>query len=109
MDGTALVLVDIQAGAFGGYGVLPIDDADRLLRHAAALLAAARAAGAPVVHIQHCAEPGGLFAQDAPGWPIAAQVRPEGDEPVVRKRASNAFEDTTSTPCFESAASRASW
>lgn len=91
----ALVLVDIQAGAFGGCGIPAVDGAERLLQNAAALLEAARTSGTPVVHIQHCARPGEVFAEGAPGWPIATQVRPQPDEPVVRKHASNAFEDTT--------------
>jgi nicotinamidase-related amidase len=48
----------------------------------------------PIIHIQHCADPGEAFAEGAPGWPIFPALAPEGSEPVVRKRARNAFEGT---------------
>ena len=93
-EATALILVDLQAGAFGGHGIPAVDRPDRLLGNARALLQAARAAGLPVVHIQHCARPGEVFAEGASGWPIVAPLTPAGGEPVVRKRAADAFEGT---------------
>lgn len=94
MTATALILVDLQTGAFDGRRLPPIDDGDRLLKNARALLEEARASRIPVVHVQHCARPGDVFAPDAPGWPIAAPVAPRGGELVVQKRASDAFEGT---------------
>lgn len=91
---TALILVDLQAAAFGGLGIPAVDRADRLLGNARSLLEVARATGVPVVHIQHCAPPGEVFAEGAPGWPIFPPLGPEGSEPVVQKRASDAFEGT---------------
>lgn len=93
-DATALILVDLQTGAFGGCGIPATHDADLLLRNAYALLREARASGVPVVHVQHCASHGEVFEEGAPGWPILPQLRPEAGEAVVRKRASNAFEGT---------------
>ena len=90
----ALILVDLQMGAFGGHGIPPAHEADGLLTNALALLWEARASDVPVVHIQHCARPGEVFAEDAPGWPISPVLRPEAGERVVRKRAGNAFENT---------------
>jgi nicotinamidase-related amidase/GNAT superfamily N-acetyltransferase len=97
MEATALVLVDLQAAAFGGHGIPAVHDPDLLLGNVRALLQAARMSALPVVHIQHCAAPGSpgeAFAEGAPGWPIFPAVGPEGSEPVVRKRARNAFEGT---------------
>jgi len=93
-EATALVLVDLQTGAFGGCGIPPTHDADLLLQNAYALLREARASGVPVVHIQHCAGRGEVFEEGAPGWPILPQLMPEPGEAVVPKRASNAFEGT---------------
>jgi len=93
-DITALVLIDLQAAAFGGFGIPAVDRPDLVLRNARALLQAARASGIPIVHVQHCAPSGEAFAEGAPGWPIVAPVAPEGSEPVVRKRARDAFEGT---------------
>jgi Isochorismatase family len=52
------------------------------------------AASLPVVHIQHCARAGEVFAEGALGWLIFEPVEPEGSEPVVRKRAADAFGET---------------
>jgi nicotinamidase-related amidase len=93
-EATALILVDLQAGAFGGHGIPAVDRPERLLGNARSLLQAARASGLPVVHIQHCASPGEVFAEGASGWPIVAPLTPAGGEPVVRKRASDAFDGT---------------
>lgn len=94
MAATALILVDLQTAAFGGHGIPPVHDPDLLVGNVGALLQAARTAALPIVHIQHCAAPGDAFAEGAPGWPIFPPVGPEGSEPVVRKRAGNAFEGT---------------
>jgi nicotinamidase-related amidase len=92
-EATALVIVDLQQAVFGGHGIPAAHEADRLLGNAA-LLQEARASGVPVVHIQHCGAAGEAFEEGAPGWAIAPRLRPAVNEPVVRKRASNAFEDT---------------
>jgi nicotinamidase-related amidase len=94
MNAPALILVDLQAAAFGGFGIPALHDPDLLLGNARTLLYSARASSVPVIHIQHCADPGEAFAEGAPGWPIVPPLAPEGSEPVVRKRAGNAFEGT---------------
>lgn len=91
---TALVLVDVQTAAFGGAGIPPMHQADRLLQNTLALLRHARRSGIPVVHIQHCGDPGTAFAEGAPGWAILPAVSPMREEALVRKRARNAFEST---------------
>lgn len=93
-EATALLIVDLQQAVFGGHGIPPAHQADRLLRNASALLREARASGVPVVHIQHCGAAGEAFEEGASGWPIAPRLRPVASERVVRKRASNAFEGT---------------
>ncbi len=94
MNETALLIVDLQNAVFGGHGIPPAHDADLLLRKASTLLEEARAAGVPVVHVQHCAGSGEAFAEGTPGWLIAPPLRPAAGERVVQKRASNAFEGT---------------
>jgi nicotinamidase-related amidase len=91
---SALLLVDLQTGAFDGQAFPPVHSSDLLLRNVGMLLETARASAVPVVHIQHCARAGEPFAEEAPGWPIFAPVAPREGELVVRKRASDAFEGT---------------
>ena len=93
-EAAVLLLVDLQQATFGGCGIPPAHQADVLLQKTEALLQEARASGVPVVHVQHCADAGEAFAEGAPGWPIAPRLSPVGREPLVQKRARNAFEGT---------------
>ena len=91
---TALLVIDIQRGAFDGVRCPVIDRAAELVANASALVAAARAAGMPVVFIQHCDEPGEAFEADTPHGEFHEDLSPKPGEAVVRKRASSAFENT---------------
>ena len=91
---TALLVIDIQRGAFDGVRCPVIDRAAELVANASALVAAARAAGMPVVFIQHCDEPGEAFEADTPHGEFHEDLSPQPGEAVIRKRASSAFENT---------------
>lgn len=59
------------------------------------LLAAFRAARAPVFHIRHrSARPGSSFAPDGPGYPVKNEARELAGEPVVTKEVNSAFIST---------------
>ena len=87
---STLVVIDAQNEYLDGKLALP--GARPAL--AAWLLGRARAAGAPVVHVQHRGRPGGLFDLDARGGAIVDTVRPANGEPVVHKPLPNAFAQT---------------
>src|SRR5262245_8865763 len=87
----ALLLIDIQQGMFGPHEVC--HEPERLLANAAGLLARARAAGAPVFHVQHCEE-GGPFAPNSAAWQIRPEVAPRDGEPVTEKWACSSFYKT---------------
>jgi nicotinamidase-related amidase len=89
----ALLVIDLQAGAFDGAKCDPIDSGERLLRHAAQLIAAARSAGLPVLHVQH-GEPTGVLVHGTPQWEIHPDVAPLPGEARVAKQAFSAFENT---------------
>lgn len=88
----ALVIIDAQ----NEYrtGALPLPGVDAAVVEIAALLDRARAAGAPVVHVQHKGKPGGAFDQDAEGGHIMREVAPACAETVVNKPLPNAFAST---------------
>jgi nicotinamidase-related amidase len=92
LAGATLVIIDAQNEYLDGKlalpGVKPAVDA------LARLLAKARAAGAPVVHIQHKGRPGGLFDLEGRGGAIIDAVKPAGGEAVVTKPLPNAFAQT---------------
>jgi nicotinamidase-related amidase len=91
---TAVLLIDMQNAVFDGRQIPPAHDATRLLENARALLGAARDAGVPVVHIQHCGEPDEPLEEGGPGWPIYAPLASRPGEPVIHKRFASAFEAT---------------
>ena len=88
----AVVLIDCQneyvKGPLALPGVAPaLDQVERLLTRA-------RAAGAPILHVQHQGKPGGAFdVENERGW-FAPQAAPGGGERVVRKALPNAFANT---------------
>ena len=94
MPNTALLVIDIQRGAFDGARCPAIDRATELIANAGALIAAARAAGTPVLFIQHCDEPGEAFEADTPHGEFHEALSPQPGDAVIRKRASSAFENT---------------
>lgn len=93
MKQAALLVIDVQNGAFDGVRCPPISDADRLLSNARRLIDAAREAGAPVVFIQHC-DTAGAFEEGTPHWQLHPMLSTHAGDAVVTKRQSSAFEGT---------------
>lgn len=92
LGAAVLVIVDAQ----GEYreGKLPLEGIGPAVERLAALLAAARAAGTPVIHIAHKGRAGGLFDREGPGGAILPEVAPRDGEAVVEKGLPNAFAGT---------------
>ena len=88
----ALVIIDIQQDYFPG-GANPLVDPEAAAEAAATLLGHFRAAGEPVVHIQHIWDaPDATFMRPGtPGFEIHPLVAPLPGEPLVQKEAPNAF------------------
>jgi nicotinamidase-related amidase len=92
---TALLVIDVQRGAFDGARCPPIANGQALLARVAELIAAARAGGVPVLHVQHLEDVAeSPFATGSPHGEIHPAVAPQGKEPVLQKRVSSAFDDT---------------
>lgn len=87
---TALLVVDVQVGQIER----PVFRAAEVLGHIGELLGRARAAGAPVVYVRHETPEGELFAPGSRAWEIHPSVAPAAGEPVVAKRAADAFHET---------------
>jgi nicotinamidase-related amidase len=91
-DAAVLVLVDLQ----GEYrdGALKLAGIDAAAAEAAALLATARAAGMPVIHVQHRGRAGGAFDPAGPHFALLPPVAPAPGEAVEEKGLPNAFAGT---------------
>jgi len=90
---SVLLLIDMQMEYVDGKLTLP--GADAAVDEAARLLARARAAATPVVHVRHIGKAGGAFDPDGPGGSIAPAVAPADGEAVVDKGLPNSFAGTT--------------
>ncbi len=88
---SAIVLIDCQKEYLSG--ALPLFGIESAMAEIEALISAARSAGAPIVHVQHKGQPGGVFDLDGNGAFIDGAL-PEGDETVVHKALPNAFAGT---------------
>jgi nicotinamidase-related amidase len=86
---TALVVIDVQVALFDP----PPADAEDVVARINALATRARAAGVPVVWVQHQRESGDLQA-DSPGWQLHAELAAEDGDLRVRKKMSDAFMHT---------------
>ena len=90
---SALVLIDCQREYVDGKLALP--GVAPALAEGKRLLAKARAAGTPVVHVVHNGRPGGgLFDPETPFVDIAPEVAPEDGEARIVKSMPNAFAGT---------------
>jgi nicotinamidase-related amidase len=90
----ALVIVDIQRDYFPG-GKMPLHEPEAAAAKAGQVLDAFRAAGEPVIHVQHLSPVGGGFLEEGTeGAEIMAPVTPQAGEAHITKRAPNSFLDT---------------
>lgn len=86
----ALILVDLQKGMAAAG--LPPRNNPQAEERAAALLAAWRSAGAPVVHVRHMSRtPGSPFWPGSAGAEFQAAFEPRPDEQVFEKNVPDAF------------------
>ena len=88
-----LIVIDAQHEYIDGK--LPLSGVKPALAEIGTLLARARKAGTPVIHIQHRGRPGGAFGPDTGGFAIADEVAPKGTEAVIEKSLPNSFAGTT--------------
>jgi nicotinamidase-related amidase len=89
---STLLLIDCQREYVDGR--LPLSGVANALAECRRLLAAARAAGAPIVHVVHQGQRGGLFDPASREGAIAEEVAPAAGEAIVAKRLPNSFAGT---------------
>jgi nicotinamidase-related amidase len=88
----ALMIIDVQAGMFDENE--PVYRGSELLATLSALLGQARAAGVPVIYVQHDGSGNHPLHPDKPGWLIHPTIAPAAEDLVIRKRHPDAFQDT---------------
>ncbi|MBI2518666.1 MAG: cysteine hydrolase [Opitutae bacterium] len=94
LSASVVVIIDAQREYTDGR--LPLAGVADALRQTNRLLARARAAGVPIIHIQQLSKPGrGLFDSDGPFVAFAPEATPRSGETVIAKQLPNAFAGTT--------------
>ena len=88
----ALVMIDCQNEYVDG--MLPLTGIAPALEQCGQLLAKAREAGTPIIHVVHEGRAGGAFDLDGHGGQIAGPASPVDGETIVRKPLPNAFAST---------------
>jgi nicotinamidase-related amidase len=83
---TALLVIDVQNDVVSGA-----HDRDGVVAAIAVLVGKARAAGVPVVWVQHSSDE---MPPGSDGWQWVPELDPDGSEPLVAKRYADAFEET---------------
>jgi|SRR5664279_2729419 len=106
MKNTALLVIDIQRGAFDGERCSPIDRPQTLVENALGLVSAARAGGIPVIFIQHCDGAGEVFEEGSSQWEFHESLVPKVNDKILKKYASSAFEGTDLAGSLESAGAK---
>src|SRR5262249_14072210 len=84
---TALLVVDVQNGVFGGA-----HERDAVIANVGSLVEKARRERVPVVWVQHSDE---QLARGSDDWRIVPELTPGDTEPIVEKSYGDSFEDTT--------------
>ena len=93
---TGLLVIDVQNDYFPG-GRMEVPGSPAVAERTADLLRAFRAAGRPVLHLQHVStRPGATFLlPDTPGVAIHPSAAPLAGEVVLQKHFPNGFRETT--------------
>ncbi|MBL6933588.1 MAG: cysteine hydrolase, partial [Rhodospirillales bacterium] len=93
LSDSALVLIDCQNEYVSG--VLALPGVTAALKEAKKVLARARDAGSPIIHVVHHGRPGGgVFDPEGPSSEIAPDVAATNGEAIVPKALPNAFAGT---------------
>jgi nicotinamidase-related amidase len=68
---------------------------DETVARIAGLIERARTASVPVIYVQHDGGRGHRLEPGTSGWPLRPEIAPRPGEPVIHKRACDAFFETT--------------
>ena len=92
---TALVVIDVQRGILDFPNLERKKEIDRALdetiHRITGLITRARSSSVPVIYVQHDGGPGHRLEPGTSGWQLRPEIARRATEPVIRKRACDAF------------------
>lgn len=87
-----LLIIDVQVGIFEG---LRAYRGREVLEQINRLLSKARASNMPIIYVQHDGETGHPLEVSSNGWQIHPAIKPQEEDLIIHKRASDSFFETT--------------
>jgi nicotinamidase-related amidase len=90
---SAFVIIDVQKGMFPEDA--PVYKGENLISTLGTLLGKARAAGHPVIYIQHNAPAGKPLEHGKEGWEIHEGIKPRPEDVIIQKKTPDSFFNTT--------------
>jgi len=94
MRKTALLVIDVQRAFFDGDVITPVCDGDIILARIRDVVQHARAAGVPIVYVQHSGGSGHPLEQGGTSWQIHPDVEPREGDVIVAKTTPDSFYET---------------
>ena len=91
-EDTALLVIDVQVSIIEGFHAYR---GREVLEQINKLLSKARASNMPIIYIQHDGEAGHPLEVGTEGWQILPEIKPNEEDLIIRKRASDSFFETT--------------
>ncbi len=88
----ALLIIDVQVGIIEGFHAYRGREA---LEQINKLLTKARASNMSIIYIQHDGDAGHPLQVGSEGWQIHPEIKPQEEDLIIRKRASDSFFETT--------------
>lgn len=88
---SAILIIDVQTALFAELP--PPDDAEGVIARLNAVAERGRAAGVPVIYIQH-ERPGTPLAHGEPGWALEPRLTVQPRDPVIPKKTPDSFQGT---------------
>ena len=89
---SALLIIDVQVGIIEA---LHAYRGREVVMQINKLLSKARASNMPIIYIQHDGEAGHPLEVGTEGWQIHPEIKPQEEDLIIRKRASDSFFETT--------------
>jgi nicotinamidase-related amidase len=89
---TALVIIDVQVGIIDGFNAYR---GHEVLDQINGLRAKAHGSNVPIIYVQHDGLSGDPLEVGSEGWQIHSDIKPNEEDLIVHKRASDSFYETS--------------
>ncbi len=90
----ALIIIDMQVGAFDGSLIPPVSKSEKLLLNVIQLIKKARKAAIPLIFVQHRGEKGHPFEHGTNGWQIHPSLGITDEDYLIQKYTPDSFYNT---------------